>query len=119
MITSNRRTQWGSHKARFATLPTVDHVGDGLGPADFEICGWRTNDGKCDLSRADFVDLCHRSWPMRGRCHEIESQAVGHQDRFGAPRRRPGANFKVTLSNGDYVQVSPPVAAASVTVKTF
>jgi hypothetical protein len=30
-----------------------------------------------------------------------------------------GANFKVTLLNGDYVQVSPPVAAASVTVKTF
>ena len=26
-----------------------DHVGDGLGAADFKICAWRTNDAKHDL----------------------------------------------------------------------
>lgn len=34
------------YKASFALLPTVDHVGDGLGAVDFKICGWRTNDAK-------------------------------------------------------------------------
>lgn len=48
------------YKARLALLPTLDHVGDGLGPADFKICGWRTNDAKHDLSHSDFVELCRR-----------------------------------------------------------
>lgn len=48
------------YKARFALLPTVDHVNDGLGPADFQICGWRTNDSKNDLTLADFIALCRR-----------------------------------------------------------
>jgi hypothetical protein len=39
-----------AYKAEFALLPTVDHVSDGRGPADFKICGWRTNDAKHDLS---------------------------------------------------------------------
>ena len=30
------------YKAALALLPSVDHVGDGLGEADFKICGWRT-----------------------------------------------------------------------------
>jgi hypothetical protein len=49
-----------SYKAGFALLPTVDHVGDGTGPADFKICGWRTNDAKGDLSLEEFVALCAR-----------------------------------------------------------
>jgi hypothetical protein len=49
-----------SYKARFALLPTVDHVGDGTGPADFKICSWRTNDAKGELSLEDFVALCER-----------------------------------------------------------
>jgi hypothetical protein len=49
-----------TYKALYALLPTVDHVGDGLGVADFRICGWRTNDAKHDLSYHDFIDLCHR-----------------------------------------------------------
>ena len=49
-----------TYKARFATLPTVDHVGDGTGTADFKICGWRTNDAKGDLSLEEFVALCSR-----------------------------------------------------------
>jgi hypothetical protein len=49
-----------SYKAGFALLPTVDHVEDGTGPADFRICGWRTNDAKGDLSLEEFVALCAR-----------------------------------------------------------
>jgi hypothetical protein len=48
------------YKAKFALLPSVDHVGDGLGEADFKICAWRTNDAKNDLSHNDFVALCRR-----------------------------------------------------------
>lgn len=51
---AGRRT----YKAALALLPTVDHVGDGLGAADFQICAWRTNDAKNDLSHEDFVALC-------------------------------------------------------------
>ena len=48
------------YKAKFARLPTVDHVGDGLGAADFKICSWRTNDAKHDLTHIEFVELCRR-----------------------------------------------------------
>lgn len=48
------------YKAKFALLPTVDHVGDGTGLADFKICGWRTNDAKGDLSLEEFIALCAR-----------------------------------------------------------
>jgi hypothetical protein len=45
------------YKRELAMLPTVDHVGDGLGPADFQICSWRTNDCKADLSHAELIDF--------------------------------------------------------------
>lgn len=48
------------YKAGFALLPTVDHIGDGLGAAAFKICAWRTNDAKNDLSLSDFIELCRR-----------------------------------------------------------
>ena len=48
------------YKATFALLPTIDHCDDGLGPANFKICSWRTNDAKNDLSYSDFVELCCR-----------------------------------------------------------
>jgi hypothetical protein len=47
-----------SYKHGFARLPTVDHVGDGLGPADFKICGWRVNDAKHDLDMLAFLAVC-------------------------------------------------------------
>lgn len=53
---AGRRT----YKAKFALMPTVDHIGDGTGPADFKICTWRTNDAKGDLTLEDFVALCAR-----------------------------------------------------------
>lgn len=46
------------YKNQFARLPTVDHVGDGTGKADFKICGWRTNDAKNDLQKSQFIALC-------------------------------------------------------------
>jgi hypothetical protein len=57
---SNEESKSGRrhYKASLALLPTVDHVGDGLGPADFKICAWRTNDAKHDLSHDEFVELC-------------------------------------------------------------
>ena len=54
------RTGRRKYKAKFALLPTVDHVGDGLGAANFKICAWRTNDAKNDLSHSAFVQLCKR-----------------------------------------------------------
>jgi hypothetical protein len=47
-----------AYKASFGDLPTVDHVGDGLGAPNFRICGWRTNDAKHDLTYEEFVALC-------------------------------------------------------------
>lgn len=48
------------YKKQFALLPSVDHVGDGKGAADFKICAWRTNDAKNDLSLGEFIDLCRK-----------------------------------------------------------
>ena len=47
-----------TYKAKFALLPSVDHVGNGRGEADFKICAWRTNDAKNDLPYEKFVALC-------------------------------------------------------------
>lgn len=59
---NNEKSKQGrrSYKASLALLPTVDHVGDGTGQADFKICGWRTNAAKGDLSLVEFVALCER-----------------------------------------------------------
>ena len=46
------------YKATLALMPTVDHVGDGLGEADSKISTWRTNDAKSDLTHEEFVALC-------------------------------------------------------------
>jgi hypothetical protein len=45
------------YKRELAMLPTVDHVGDGRGPADFQICSWRTNDCKADLTHLELIDF--------------------------------------------------------------
>jgi hypothetical protein len=47
-----------AYKKEFGNLPTVDHVADGLGPADFIICSWRVNDAKNDLDLAEFLAVC-------------------------------------------------------------
>ena len=48
------------YKAKFALLPSVDHIDDGLGPAGFEICSWRTNDSKSDMTLEQFIELCNK-----------------------------------------------------------
>lgn len=59
---NNIESQLGKHgyKAKFALLPTVDHVNAGATEASFKICAWQTNDAKNDLSVPDFVALCRR-----------------------------------------------------------
>jgi hypothetical protein len=52
------KEQKRDYKRCFALLPTVDHIGDGMGTADFKICGWRTNDAKNDLEMPAFLALC-------------------------------------------------------------
>ena len=56
----NEDSKAGRHayKAGFAMLPTMDHVDSAVTKATFNICGWRTNDAKHDLSVDSFVDLC-------------------------------------------------------------
>ena len=49
-----------AYKRTLGDLPTVDHVGDGLGAANFQICSWRVNDAKNDLSEDEFVELCRQ-----------------------------------------------------------
>lgn len=39
-------------------LPTIDHVGDGLGAANFAICSWRVNDAKHVQTFDEFVEMC-------------------------------------------------------------
>lgn len=58
----NDESKLGRHqyKARFAMLPSVDHVDAGATEASFRICAWRTNDAKHDLSVEAFLDLCRR-----------------------------------------------------------
>jgi hypothetical protein len=55
---SGRRRR--EYKRQFAMLPTVDHVGDGLGAPDFRICAWRTNDCKNDLTADELIAFCRR-----------------------------------------------------------
>ncbi len=49
-----------AYKKRFALLPTVDHVDPDSQSIDFEICGWRTNDCKNDLTLAELKAFCRR-----------------------------------------------------------
>lgn len=55
------------YKKGFGGLPTVDHVGDGLGAAEFKICSWRVNDAKNDLTYDEFLELCADVLRFSGR----------------------------------------------------
>ncbi len=46
------------YKKEFGDLPTVDHVDDGSGSPQFNICSWRVNDAKNDLTLDEFLVLC-------------------------------------------------------------
>jgi hypothetical protein len=47
-----------AYRLTFRYLPTVDHVGDGMGAPDFKICGLQTNDSKSCLTHEEFVAFC-------------------------------------------------------------
>jgi hypothetical protein len=49
------------YKAAFALLPTVDHLDTSASATSFQICAWRTNDAKNDLSHQNFLELCERA----------------------------------------------------------
>ncbi|MGC2692897.1 MAG: hypothetical protein WA228_09380, partial [Desulfobaccales bacterium] len=46
------------YKKKFGDLPTVDHVDDGRGSPQFNICSWRVNDAKNDLTLDEFIAVC-------------------------------------------------------------
>ena len=48
-----------TYKHQFALLPTLDHVSD-RSSINFDICSWRTNDTKNDLSIQEFIELCRK-----------------------------------------------------------
>ncbi len=56
----NKASQEGgrTYKKGLADLPTVDHLGDGLGDPRFVITSWRVNDAKHDLTLEEFQALC-------------------------------------------------------------
>jgi hypothetical protein len=46
------------YKKEFGDLPTVDHVDNGSGTPRFNICSWRVNDAKNDLTLDEFLAVC-------------------------------------------------------------
>ena len=48
-----------AYKLEFALLPTLDHVSE-RSSINFDICSWRTNDAKNDLSIQEFIELCRK-----------------------------------------------------------
>jgi len=61
------------YKKSFGDLPTVDHVGDGLGAPEFVICSWRTNDSKNDLTYEEFINFCRSVL----KYHDYQQKPVG------------------------------------------
>lgn len=55
-----------AYKLKLSLLPSVDHVGDGTGKADFKICSWRTNDSKSDMTMDEYVKLCRKIIKFNG-----------------------------------------------------
>lgn len=66
-----------NYKKQFAMLPSVDHVGDGKGPADFKICAWRTNDAKNDLSYEEFLELCRKVIAAANKANSADKKPFG------------------------------------------
>jgi len=55
------------YKKKFGDMPTVDHPGDSRGKTRFEICAWRVNDAKSDLTLREFLELCREVLAFSGR----------------------------------------------------
>jgi len=52
------KTRGREYKKEFGDLPTVDHVDDGSDRPQFNICSWRVNDAKNDLTPDEFLVVC-------------------------------------------------------------
>ncbi len=81
------KTDGRRYKATFALLPTVDHVHDGLGPADFKICSWRVNDAKHDLPLSEFLELCEKVIHHNKGSHSGAGSIIPRQTTTGVTRR--------------------------------
>lgn len=58
---NDKSKEHGRHyKKQFELLPSVDHVDDGMGAANFKICSWRTNDCKNDLTYEELKAFCEK-----------------------------------------------------------
>jgi hypothetical protein len=44
------------YKKKFRLMPTIDHVDPNR--LDFEICSWKINDAKSDMTREEFINMC-------------------------------------------------------------
>ncbi len=75
----NDASKEGRHhyKARFAMLPTLDHVEASAHSASFVICAWRTNDAKNDLSHSDFLALCEKVLRYAGYSVDSNGRVLG------------------------------------------
>lgn len=49
-----------SYKKEYYLLPTIDHVNPWADVLEFEICSWRINCCKGDLTPDEFVEVCRR-----------------------------------------------------------
>ncbi|MFN4919583.1 MAG: hypothetical protein ACK5MM_09180 [Planctomyces sp.] len=58
MLNSAAAAKRGEYNRELYDLPTIDHVGDGLGAANFAICSWRVNDAKHVQTFDEFVEMC-------------------------------------------------------------
>lgn len=86
----NDASRKGRHryKARFALLPTVDHVDASASSASFVICAWRSNDAKNDLAATDFIDLCAKVLTHAGYVVMVPGGASRrHPSNVAKPRR--------------------------------
>lgn len=79
-----------NYKAKFASLPTVDHVEASSSLASFVICTWRTNDAKNDLNLSDFLTLCenvllHAGYIVNSPPITPKNQAGEHEKTWDTP----------------------------------
>lgn len=58
MLNSAAAAKRRKYNRELYDLPTIDHVGDGLGAANFAICSWRVNDAKHVQTFDEFVEMC-------------------------------------------------------------
>ncbi|MBI2440272.1 MAG: hypothetical protein HYV35_02760 [Lentisphaerae bacterium] len=61
------KTRGREYKKEFGDLPTVDHVDNGSGAPLLNICAWRVNDAKNDLTLSEFLQVCREVLEFNGK----------------------------------------------------